>query len=241
MVVDRPRPIAEQVTDIIRNRIREGIYDQIGRLPSETELGKSLKVSRATVRTALAILAADGLIIRRQGDGTYINKFAIEVLSQSKWEFTRLIEESGRKPSIISLNSIQRPATQHESSLLGIEQGDDVIAVERVFNANELPVIFSVNVLPKALICLPYPNNAWKESILDFLEKYCSEHYSYNIVDVSAIEVDSKVAKIMGLKRGLPIIRLDEIFYNHKSQPLFYATNYFNDRIIRMRFTQLNT
>jgi GntR family transcriptional regulator len=241
MLVDRPRPITEQVTDIIRNRIREGTYDQVGRLPSETELGMSLNVSRATVRTALTVLAAEGFIVRRQGDGTYINKHAIEVLSQSKWEFTRLIEESGRKPSITTLVKDQRPATEHESSILGIKRGDEVIAVERVFNADGLPVIISNNILSKALIRLPYPDNAWDESILDFLKKYCAEYSSYNIVDISAIEADSKIAKILGLKRGLPIIQLNEIFYNRKSRPLFCATNYYNDRIIRMRFTQLNT
>ncbi len=101
-IIERQKPIAEQVHDILRERIVQRVYAVDQRLPSEESLSTELNVSRATLRTALASLAAEGLVTRRHGDGTYINKHVIEINTRFEgiWEFTQLIENSGRTPFI---------------------------------------------------------------------------------------------------------------------------------------------
>ncbi|MDX9863592.1 MAG: GntR family transcriptional regulator [Anaerolineaceae bacterium] len=73
MVIKRRQPITEQVISLLRGRIRSREYGD-GRLPSESELALEMEVSRATIRTALSRLEAEGLVNRRQGDGTYVNQ-----------------------------------------------------------------------------------------------------------------------------------------------------------------------
>ncbi|MBE7432483.1 MAG: winged helix-turn-helix transcriptional regulator [Anaerolineales bacterium] len=58
------RSVSNAVDEILLERIRDGSYTPGSRIPSESELSDELGVSRATVRTALAKLAANGLILR---------------------------------------------------------------------------------------------------------------------------------------------------------------------------------
>jgi GntR family transcriptional repressor for pyruvate dehydrogenase complex len=65
----RPQKLASRLEEaILRNEF--GVKE---RLPTERALAKRWKVSRSTVREALSLLVAKGLLTRRQGDGTYIN------------------------------------------------------------------------------------------------------------------------------------------------------------------------
>jgi len=63
----RVRKSYEQVADQLRELIVTGELPQGGRLPTETELARSLGVSRATVREALRLLAAQGLVRTAKG------------------------------------------------------------------------------------------------------------------------------------------------------------------------------
>lgn len=67
--VRRPRTIARRLEQAILN----GEFRANERLPAERTLAARWKVSRATVREAIAEVAARGLLVRRQGDGTYLN------------------------------------------------------------------------------------------------------------------------------------------------------------------------
>ena len=89
--------LASQVEGLLRGRIREGVYAPGSRIPSETELSEELGVSRATVRTVLAKLAVNGLILRKQGDGTYINARVEKISAHlgNVWDFFCLIESNG--------------------------------------------------------------------------------------------------------------------------------------------------
>ena len=73
MSLIQTKSIAEQVEELLRGRIRDGTYAPGSRMPSESELSDEFGVSRATVRTVLAKLAVNGLILRKQGDGGWWN------------------------------------------------------------------------------------------------------------------------------------------------------------------------
>lgn len=69
-----PAPKYQQLTDAIRARLLAGGWgDGGGALPPERRLAQEFAVSRITVRAALAALARDGVLIRRQGRGTFLS------------------------------------------------------------------------------------------------------------------------------------------------------------------------
>jgi len=65
----------ERRAEAVARRVERGILDGefVDRLPAERALAQRLGVSRASLREGLGLLAARGLITRRQGDGTLIN------------------------------------------------------------------------------------------------------------------------------------------------------------------------
>jgi GntR family transcriptional regulator len=65
-------PLYHQVAGILRQRIDDGIYPVGGKLLAEDELAAEFEVSRATIRQAVGELVMEGLVVRRQGRGTYV-------------------------------------------------------------------------------------------------------------------------------------------------------------------------
>ena len=73
-MVRRTASLAQQVAQEILSEIETGtLAREGGLLPSETDLSHRFDVSRATVREALSRLDLAGVVIRRQGVGTYVN------------------------------------------------------------------------------------------------------------------------------------------------------------------------
>ncbi len=66
--------LSHQVYLVLRDRIMSGRYEPASLLPSEEELARVFSVSRVTVRSAMALLEAEGLIERKQGFGTSVAK-----------------------------------------------------------------------------------------------------------------------------------------------------------------------
>jgi GntR family transcriptional repressor for pyruvate dehydrogenase complex len=73
-LVSAPRSmlLADVVHDRIRRSIVGGQYPDGARLPGENDLARQFEVSRPVVRAALKRLRAEGLVISRQGSGSYV-------------------------------------------------------------------------------------------------------------------------------------------------------------------------
>jgi DNA-binding GntR family transcriptional regulator len=73
MTIDRisdPRHLYVQVADELRSRISAGTY--LDKVPSSYEIADELGVSHLTVRRAMELLISEGMLVARQGRGTFI-------------------------------------------------------------------------------------------------------------------------------------------------------------------------
>jgi len=68
------QPLAIQAAEKVRLAILEGRWQKGQRLPNEADLAKDLNVSRATLREAIGMLVFAGIVVRRQGSGSFIRK-----------------------------------------------------------------------------------------------------------------------------------------------------------------------
>jgi len=73
-VIKDPRSVYHRVVDEIKTRIFEGRLKPGDRLPAERELAEMLGVSRTSVREALKMLAAEGLVKIKHGQGAFITE-----------------------------------------------------------------------------------------------------------------------------------------------------------------------
>ncbi|QVQ51433.1 GntR family transcriptional regulator [Spiractinospora alimapuensis] len=70
--VPHSRSKRHRLADHVRERIHDGRYPAGDRLPTEEDLAAQHDVSRNTVRDAMKDLENEGLVIIRQGSGTYV-------------------------------------------------------------------------------------------------------------------------------------------------------------------------
>src|SRR3954449_5070932 len=88
------RPLYRQVRDTLVRRIADGVWRPGQLLPSEPELAVDLGVSQGTVRKALDEMAAENLVIRRQGRGTFVARHDD---ARILFQFFKLLPDSGEK------------------------------------------------------------------------------------------------------------------------------------------------
>ncbi len=84
---DKKLPLYKQVIGLIEQAVENGLLGGGERLPSERRLGDLLGVNRSTIIRALENLAERGILLRRQGSGTYVNneKWGVQKYPALNW------------------------------------------------------------------------------------------------------------------------------------------------------------
>lgn len=238
-MIQRPKPIADQVEALLIAKIQEGEFAPGSRLPPENELAARLGVSRTSIRTALTTLEAKRLVVRRQGDGTYLNRRVMEVNTRlgDEWDFKQMIEDSGRAARIETLKVELQPAGIVEATALEVPLQAQVLSIYRLFRADERPVIYSRNVIPAGLLKTQGPYDV-EQTIRQILQAYCEQDIFYSISDISATLPTQEVRGYLALSPLEPVLRFNDTFFNQKDLPLVYGLNYYYDQALRLRVTR---
>jgi len=241
-MVVQAKPVIQQVIDILLEKIRSGEFQLSGKLPPESRLAGELHVSRTTLRTALARLEADGLITRRQGNGTFINKHVMEVNTSigEIWDFRCMIEDSGRLPSVDNLGVRSRPPSPGEIEALELAPEETVLEILRLYRADGEPVIHSNNIFPARLLQPSASPDTIDVSlpIHLLLKSFFNQAIAYSISDISAGTPDDSLADMLKIKPGSPLLFFHDIFYNDDDVPLMHGRNFYNDKRIRIRMAR---
>ncbi len=237
--ISRPKPVSQQVNAILRNRIRDNIYPPGSRLPSESFLCEEFGVSRATIRTALTHLAGDGLVIRKQGDGTYVNQRIQGVQTNSGLrEFGELIEKNGYTCAIFPVSIQKRPASSMETKELTIRPGESVVELKRLFYANQKPVIYVINLIPESLLERPLSEIDGELPIREILQLYCHQNIAYALSEVSACLAEGLVADVLHLQPQSSLLKIHICFYDVDNVPIVSGESYFDDTVLKLRLVQ---
>ncbi len=156
----RTPPIYARIEEDLRHGIAGGAWRIGARLPSEDELRQQYGVSRMTVRQALARLAAAGLVTKRQGIGTFVNRTKIERVAGRLLGFREDALAHGLVPAVRVLRMGLERADEEDARLLDLHDDDEVLRVVRVRFADGEPIglntITVVPVFARALLDLDF-------------------------------------------------------------------------------------
>lgn len=124
------------------------------KLPSETELCRELGVSRGTVVRAIELLVQEGLVVRRQGVGTFVSRPTLSRQPGVLGSFSESVRGQGREPShkllkredLRRAEALQYGCTEAAVLLVRLRFVDEVAwcihrAVLPVHVANKLPAL----------------------------------------------------------------------------------------------------
>jgi GntR family transcriptional regulator len=136
-------PLYQQIKILILQSLQTGEWKPSAAIPSEMDLAARFKVSQGTVRKAIDELAAENLLVRRQGKGTFV---ATHAEQQVQYRFLRLYPENGDLQSegpaqrqIVDCKRVR--ASSDIAKALAIRQGEAVLQVRRVLSFAGTPTI----------------------------------------------------------------------------------------------------
>ena len=145
------QPLYLQIKALLQKSLEVREWGPGKAIPSEIELAGRFGVSQGTVRKAIDALAADNLVVRRQGKGTFVATHTEE--RASMFRFLRIRRDDGRSEYPASrLVDLRRGKAGVESArLLELKQGDAVLILRRVLEWGGAPVVLDEMTLPAAL------------------------------------------------------------------------------------------
>lgn len=233
------KTMVEQAIDYLREYVLE-IDSEKFKLPSEGEIAKKLGISRLTIREALTVLESEGLIVKNQGSSTTITTFARKLSENIDYngELGSFIEDSGFVAGVDILDQRFLDADIETARKLGIEIGEFIFHVEKLFLADGKPAAMCINRIPQKYI----PDWEIKmedlgKSMFDLVEEKSNFILNYDSMEVIPDIVTDKLSKELRLEINSPILRVDVIKYSLEGIPIMYNTEYYVDELIR--FTAL--
>jgi GntR family transcriptional regulator len=233
-------PVTQRINQSIRDRIKSGFYKPGLRLPSEVELASEFNVSRSTLRNAINSLVTEGIVIRKHGNGSYINEHIIQfnIQLQNLWSFPQLILESGRQPEVETLARFERNSTPEEEALLELPSPQPLFILQRLFKADGMPAIHSTNILPASLLNSEIIPADLDLSLYELVSRYCSTDLIYSVSELHAENAEPQIRERLNLTDCGTVLFFKDIFYTRDSHPVVIGQNYYNDQILSMRIVR---
>jgi GntR family transcriptional regulator len=207
---------AATVREELARRIDKGTWRPTDQLPAEPELATSMGVSRATLRDALRSLEEDGFVTRIRGAGTFVT-FRPRLKNNLDVNFgvTDLIRSMGMRPGAEATRTYRRRIAPDEAAGLTVPSDTEVLCLERVRTADGRPVVFSVDVLPAALL-EEHPRSLERlgqGSIYNLLEEV-GRPVRQGVASIRPQNADRRLAEKLGVPEGTLMLYLLQVDYD---------------------------
>lgn len=217
-------PLYQQIKGLILQSLQAGEWRPGELIPSEMELAARFKVSQGTVRKAIDELAAENLVMRRQGKGTFV---ATHSAQQVQYRFLKLhpdvgdLEGEGRaQRTILECKRLRAPA--EIARLLALRSGDTVVQVRRVLAFSGIPTI---------LEDIWLPGQAFKGLTAEQMASYKGPTYAMFEGDfgVRMVRADEKLravlpdlaqAELLNVSPQTPLLSVERLAYTYNDIPM---------------------
>jgi GntR family transcriptional regulator len=214
-------PLYRQIKSLILQALEDGEWGPGDVIPSETELALRFNVSQGTVRKAVDELAAENLLVRRQGKGTFV---ASHDDPRAFFRFLRLVALDGEiGPSrSVPLECWRAKAGQEAARVLGIKLADSIIIVRRILEFSGKPVVLDEIYLPGdpfSGISLEELKN-WQGSLYSFFESRYGVRMVRAEERLRAVAADRTAAELLKVPEGSPLLSVERISFSYGDRPM---------------------
>jgi GntR family transcriptional regulator len=217
-------PLYQQIKGLILESLRLSEWKPGESIPSEMELAARYRVSQGTVRKAIDELAAENLLLRRQGKGTFV---ATHAQQQVQYRFLKLVPDQAlagdRGPAQRQIIDCKRSrATAEVARTLGLKAGDPVLQVRRVLSFSNKPVILEDLWLPGA---------PFKGLTADRLTTHRGAMYALFEIEfgvrmvraeekIRAVLPDASQASLLCIDGSTPLLSVERVAFTYHDVPM---------------------
>ena len=214
-------PLYQQIKALMLHSLQQSEWRPGEAIPSETELAARFKVSQGTVRKAIDELAAENLLLRRQGKGTFVATHAEERL---QFRFLRLTPDSGDSVGMQRrlIDCKRQRAPVEIARALGLRASDPVIRVRRVLTWRASPVVLDDIWLPANLF-----KGLTAERLADYrgpmyglFESEFGVHMIRAEEKIRAVAADDVSAALLAVAIGAPLLSVERLSLTYGDKPV---------------------
>ena len=222
-------PLYQQIKALITRSLQGGEWRPGEAIPSEVELAARYRVSQGTVRKAIDELAAENLLVRRQGKGTFVATHAEE---RVQYRFLRLTpDEPAVAPferRVIDCRRLRAPA--EVARALELKSGDTALQIRRLLSAKGVPVVLDDIWLNGQL---------FKGLTAERLGEYRGPMYALFETEfgvrmiradekLRAVAADESSAALLSVRPGYPLLSVERLSLTYGDRPVEFRRGLYN-------------
>ena len=222
-------PLYQQIKTLMIRSLQESVWRPGEAIPSEMELASRFKVSQGTVRKAVDELAAENLLVRRQGKGTFVSTHAEQKV---QFRFLRLMPDSGEAGGMERrfIDCRRQRAPAELARALHLRANDAAIQVRRVLSFRGSPVVLDDIWLPASL---------FKGLTAERLSNYQGPMYGLFEAEfgvrmiraeekIRAVTADATSADLLDLPAGAPLLSVERLSLTFGDTPVELRRGLYN-------------
>ena len=121
------------------------------------------------------------------------------------------------------------------AKILGMGESEQLLVVEKLFLANDKPVILAFNHIPMGLIVRPFVEDDLHIPVFQFLRDFGRRGLSYYVSEIVPALASATLSKSLDMPTGTALISFEETGYDEENQPIILARSFFRDDLLRFR------
>jgi len=192
------------------------------RLPGEFDLAAELGCSRVQLRQALADLDRMQVVRRRQGAATVVDQLGLRlsVRLEEQLEHTELLTRLGYQARVEILgHELAAGLTEHIAGLLDVPADARAVRVRKRWLADDTPAMVAEDVL----LLPPAVHDGPDGSLFDAAAALWGEPVLWEVTTPGAAAADSRLAGLLGLPEGAPLLVFETVGLVSGGRRIFYA------------------
>lgn len=214
-------PLYRQIKGLMLQALEAGEWSPGQAIPSEQELAARFNVSQGTVRKAIDEMAAENLLVRKQGKGTYV---ASHNDPRAMFRFLRLVPMDGdiSHPKSLPLECWKAKAGQEAARMLAIGQGDPIVIIRRLLRFGQKPVVVDEIYLPGEIfhgLSIEILKD-WSGSLYSFFETRFGVRMIRAQERIRAVAADRSAAEALKVPEGKPLLSVERVTYTYGDKPV---------------------
>jgi GntR family transcriptional regulator len=221
----RGTPAYQRIQKAIRQRIEGGQLKSGDMVASERELARLHKVSLMTARHALAGLEREGIVERRRGSGTFVAPPRIHFNKLMSYTEQMLARGLAAFSKVITSKVVEDE--EEIAGRLSLPSGSKLVKIERVRHTSDEPFAVETCYLPAERFSALVREPLTKSSLFSVLEREYDVELAYADEEVDATAADVRIAQLLEVARGAPVLRIRQVIYSSNSKPVIYVVGFY--------------
>lgn len=228
-------PAYRRIQSEIARRIESGQLKPGDGVDSERALARIYRVSLMTARHALAALEREGLVERRRGAGTFVAPPKIHF--NKLMSFTELMAGRGLSAysRVLSLKPVD--TEQEIAARLSLPSGARLLKIERIREGGGEPFALEICYISASEFGALSRQALERGSLFSILERDYGIVLAHADEEVDATAADPHTARLLGIARGVPVLRIRQTIFSTAGKPVVYVLGLYRaDRhVLRIR------